>query len=316
VAQGHFDAASNTLDSFARKAPASPALLAMRARLALAQGDYAAGTRMFTQLRAAQRTSPGWQARTSLALARVSRLTGRIKESERLLRESLAASEARAALGDYVDGAVQLGFLELDFHNRPDSAMAILAGALAKHPLAAIPAPDRPYPALVVFYAKLGKSDQARRLWHEYETAVPAAVRRGNPFRYFAAATLAEAEGHPDEAAVQYRKWYDESGDCNVCGLFDLARLADRAGRTDSAIALYDRGLATPSLERFVLDAYELPPALKRSGELYEAKGDRAKAADRYRRFVDLWKDADPELQPGVREVRARLARLSTEPGA
>jgi serine/threonine protein kinase len=53
--------------------------------------------------------------------------------------------------------------------------------------------------------------------------------------------------------------------------------------------------------------------ALKRSGELYEAKGDRAKAADRYRRFVDLWKDADPELQPGVREVRARLARLSTE---
>jgi hypothetical protein len=40
------------------------------------------------------------------------------------------------------------------------------------------------------------------------------------------------------------------------------------------------------------------------------------KAADRYRRFVDLWKDADPELQPGVREVRAhraRLACLSTE---
>jgi len=68
-----------------------------------------------------------------------------------------------------------------------------------------------------------------------------------------------------------------------------------------------------PSLRRVLLDAYELAPALKRSGELYEAKGDRTKAADRYRRFVDLWKDADPELQPGVREVRARLARLSTE---
>jgi DNA-binding SARP family transcriptional activator len=60
-------------------------------------------------------------------------------------------------------------------------------------------------------------------------------------------------------------------------------------------------------------DAYELPQALKRAGELYEAKGDRTKAADRYRRFVELWKDADSELQPGVREVRERLARLATE---
>jgi tetratricopeptide (TPR) repeat protein len=315
VAQGHFGDASKTLDSFARKAPASPVLLAMRARLALAQGDYAAGTRMLTQLRAAQRASPGWQARTSFALARVNRLTGRIKESERFVRENLAESEARGAPGDYVGGAVELGFLQLDFRNRADSAMAIVAQALAKYPLASIPPPDRPYPALVAFYAKAGKPDQARRLWREYETAVPAALRRGNLFTHFAAATLAEAERRPDEAAVGYRKWYDESGQCNACGLFDLARLADQAGRTDSALALYDRGLATPSLERVMLDAYELAPALKRSGELYEAKGDRAKAIDRYRRFVDLWKDADPELQPGVREVRARLARLSTEPG-
>ena len=287
----------------------------MRARVALAQGDYAAGTRVLTQLRAAQRASPGWQARTSFWLARVNRLTGRIKESERFVRENLAESEARAAPGDYVGGAVELGFLQLDFRNQPDSAMAILAKALTKYPLASIPAPDRPYPALVAFYAKAGKPDQARRLWREYETAVPVALRRGSLFTHFAAATLAEAERRPDEAAAEYRKWYDENGQCNACGLFDLARLADQAGRTDSALALYDRGLATPSLERVLLDAYELAPALKRSGELYEAKGDRAKATDRYRRFVDLWKDADSELQPGVREVRARLARLSTEPG-
>jgi tetratricopeptide (TPR) repeat protein len=89
--------------------------------------------------------------------------------------------------------------------------------------------------------------------------------------------------------------------------------LADAVGRTDSALALYDRALAATSMSRVMLDAFQLVPALKRSGELYEAKGDRAKASDRYRRFVELWKDADPELQPGVREVRARLARLATE---
>ena len=32
-------------------------------------------------------------------------------------------------------------------------------------------------------------------------------------------------------------------------------------------------------------------------------------------RFVELWKNADPELQPAVKEVRARLAKLrSAEP--
>jgi hypothetical protein len=76
---------------------------------------------------------------------------------------------------------------------------------------------------------------------------------------------------------------------------------------------LYDRAISTPGLDQIMLNAIRLAPALKRSGELYEAKGDRAKAADCYRRFVELWKDADPELQSGVREVRARLARLATE---
>ena len=79
-----------------------------------------------------------------------------------------------------------------------------------------------------------------------------------------------------------------------------------RAGQHRPAIALYDRAISAPSLNRVIGRRLPARPALKRSGELYEAKGDRAKAADRYRRFVELWKDADPELQPGVREVRAR----------
>ena len=67
---------------------------------------------------------------------------------------------------------------------------------------------------------------------------------------------------------------------------------------------------------RLVSESFGLAPTYKRLGELYEAKGDRKKAADYYGRFVELWKDADPELQPGVREVRQRLARLAQEPGA
>jgi DNA-binding SARP family transcriptional activator len=57
----------------------------------------------------------------------------------------------------------------------------------------------------------------------------------------------------------------------------------------------------------------ELPRALQRLGELYEAAGDRANAIAYYDRFAELWKDADPELQPVVRDVRQRIARLAGE---
>jgi tetratricopeptide (TPR) repeat protein len=59
--------------------------------------------------------------------------------------------------------------------------------------------------------------------------------------------------------------------------------------------------------------SYALAAAYKRLGELNEARGDRAKALEYYGRFVDLWTDADPDLQPVVRDVRARLARLAGE---
>ena len=58
------------------------------------------------------------------------------------------------------------------------------------------------------------------------------------------------------------------------------------------------------------VDGYFRAGAHKRAGELYEAKGDTAKAESNYVKFVELWKDADAELQPKVREVRDRLTRL------
>lgn len=38
-------------------------------------------------------------------------------------------------------------------------------------------------------------------------------------------------------------------------------------------------------------------------------------ALTNYMKFVDLWSKADPELQPKVAEVRAKIARLSKVEG-
>jgi tetratricopeptide (TPR) repeat protein len=313
VAQGHFDAASGTLARYAAQSPGSPSLLDMRAGVAIAQGDYAAGSRLLQELLAAQRPSQDWQARTATRLGQLNRLTGRLDDAERFFRLAMAANEARGSAGDYLAGAAELARVEAELRLRPDSAIRTLTDALARHPLAGIPALERPYSVLVLAYLRAGQPETARRLWREYDAAVPVAPRRGDLVRRLAEGAMAELDRRPDSAAVAYRAWYDETGQCGACGLFDLARLADQAGRTDSALALYQRGFAIPSVGRYALDASQLAPALKRAGELYEAKGDRAGATKVYQRFADLWKDADPALQPGVREIRARIARLATE---
>ena len=57
------------------------------------------------------------------------------------------------------------------------------------------------------------------------------------------------------------------------------------------------------------------PSVLFRLGELYEARDNLQKASERYGDFVELWKNADPELQPRVREAQGRMARLGARTG-
>jgi len=48
----------------------------------------------------------------------------------------------------------------------------------------------------------------------------------------------------------------------------------------------------------------------KRLGELHEERGNRENAIRYYNEVIDLWKNADPDMQPQVEDVRQRLARL------
>ena len=48
----------------------------------------------------------------------------------------------------------------------------------------------------------------------------------------------------------------------------------------------------------------------KRLGELYDAKGDREKAISHLSKFVELWRNADADLQPAVADAKRRLTKL------
>jgi tetratricopeptide (TPR) repeat protein len=74
-----------------------------------------------------------------------------------------------------------------------------------------------------------------------------------------------------------------------------------------------ERYVTTPDDDRLFEDPLELPGVYLRLGEAYEARGEREQAIDYYSRLVDLWQDADPELQTVVSDVRQRIARLVGE---
>jgi hypothetical protein len=73
--------------------------------------------------------------------------------------------------------------------------------------------------------------------------------------------------------------------------------------------------LARRAIERDEADGWHRPRILFRLGELLAQRGDPARAADYYSQFAELWRGADPDLQPRVAEARRCLAALTVEPG-
>lgn len=91
-----------------------------------------------------------------------------------------------------------------------------------------------------------------------------------------------------------------------------MAMAHDAAGNADSTAAYWEAYLATtwglPSIE-----SWARPIAYRRLGEIYEARDNRDKAVEYYNAFVELWQNADPELQGQVSDVRERIGSLVGE---
>lgn len=315
VSQGNLTAAAATIDRLARSGPSHRSFARWLAlTLDATRFDYASALAKSRDTTGEQSAGPYWRVNTLVVSASLAAIGGRLGEAERYFLNAMAANEQRGVLREYLNGAVAIAWIELRFRSRPATALQTIEAALVRHPLSSLAAVDRPYADLAEVYAAAGRPEQARQLLAEYEANVPEGVRRGRADQYAVNGAIGMAEGRPQDAIPAYRARFEhDPGGCNSCYLFERANAFDRAGEPDSAIAVFERLLTTPTWRRQFQDPNTLAPTYKRLGELYEAKGDRAKAREYYGRFVDLWKDADPELQPVVRDVRARIARLAAE---
>jgi len=247
-------------------------------------------------------------------------LRGRINEARAHLADARALEREQGDQPHALDDSLIAAQIELALFARQATAVRILERALERTPLESIGrVRARPYLRIASLYAQAGRTDKAKAVLSAYDRAVsdPVERRSDQPNRDAAIGYIALAEQRPLEAVAAFRR-SDRLTDgpvdlCPVCADPPIGLAFDRAGMADSAIATFEHFVKTPRLTRTFVDAWNLHWVLRRLGELHEARGDRADAVAYYQRFVELWKNADPELQPTVTEVKRRLVRLATE---
>lgn len=127
---------------------------------------------------------------------------------------------------------------------------------------------------------------------------------------------IAMAEGKVDSAVAGQRRAMVESdglpsANCTACNPLFIGLAYDRGARGDSARRYLTQYVEMIGSGRDLADRFWLAPVLFQLGDSYEDANDPKHATEYHGQFVDLWKNADPELQPRVSNARARIDRLN-----
>jgi tetratricopeptide (TPR) repeat protein len=310
VSQGKFSAADSTYLQWGRAAPGSSERQAVGFRFAYAKGDYDGALAHADS--AGLRGDPVWQARSHHQRAAIFRTRGQIaRAAEEELAESRIAREM-GAKGQALNAAIEWATIPGDHLGHPDVSVRRLDSVLTRNPLDSVAVVDRPYLPLAENFVRQGAVDRAERLIAEYDRLTPADVKKGDFERIFAGAMVALGRERYGEAVAGFRDYMSRVGG-ELVGWYEIARTFDAAGQTDSALVAYQQYATVPQMGP-TGRPINLPRTFRRLGELYEGKGNKEKALDYYGKFTGLWKDADPELQPQVRDVKQRMAALVAEP--
>ena len=318
INEGKLDDAARVLAAGGRRIPRSKWYFGWVATEMLAANDHLDSASSVAAAALSEAKDPVARATVTNVSLEVASARGQLAEAERFSTALATLSKDAGNPGTAL--AASLGTVIRTAWYRGDRAAASrqLDEALRAYPVAAISPIDRPFTELVDAQVIVGRIDAAKATLADFRRAYAAlgTVPDTNA-RSHIEGVIALAEKKFDLAAAKLReRSIDMEFSCaNTCVLPQLAQAYDLGGKPDSAIAVFERYVQSRHLTRLTTDDMFLGPSLKRLGELYEAKGDRDNAARNYARFVELWKNADPELQPSVKDVQGRLKRLrSAEP--
>ena len=301
-----FDEAEALIDQMEQVHPGQASIPSLRFNLAVFRGNLRAAK---DEISAGERsTQPFWLAWDALEFRVHSEMTGKVVDSERYVEEQaaqlLAAGNRAGALSAYIESALRV-------HLATGSvvrAQALVEEGLSIVPMDSIPQFNRPTAALAYFRAKTGDVASAERLMNEFES-LPPGVQLSDPVRILAYAEIAFQQGNSEDAISILRKGRREER-CDTCFNVKEAEMLANIDSVRQAIVLYEQ--FQDMTWGFAIDEIGglKAPAWLEMGELYSRNGQTEKAIDAYSNFVDMWAEADSDLQPKVRYARERIERL------
>lgn len=309
---GNVMAADSSLAAGLALEPRHINLLMLRAAIANARRDYDALEAAADSIEAVFPTGPP-SIFVELARAVNAGVHGRLGA----LRRHLGIIEERARRFDLVPvlnaPAIVNAAAPLILLGDSAESLRRVDEALASLPLDLMGPRERPYVALASIRAMAGDPDGAEALVAESRREHEAAgVRFDEDQARMAHAAIARVRGDIGTALREVRM-AESGGVADRDVSLERGFIYERAGRPDSAIIAYERALEPGGPDAMFVDLLGLPFLLHRLGELHDDLGNAEQAADYYARFVELWENADPELQPRVEAVRSRLAVLIAE---
>jgi DNA-binding SARP family transcriptional activator len=315
IAQGKFAEARRSVERLVRQFPNLSDGTRYRSQLYYALGQVDSSDRILRDLASSSSQTDRLYALNVLTAYAL--LRGQIAKVRPQMEETRALATAIGRQPLPLQDAMTLAQIQLVFFNRREIATRMLDRALRDAPRESVLEADgRPYLHAASLYASAGRPDKAREVLALYDRDIKDTVPRrlDERDRKLAMTQVGLVEGRASNAVAEFRRADAIYGGpisvCAVCIDPDIGRAFDRAGMPDSAIAVFEHFVNAPSVRREIADAWNLHWILRRLGELHEARGDREAAVKYYQKFVTLWKDADPDLQPVVDEVRRRLSRL------
>ncbi len=295
--------------------PNSPSRKFYQVHFESLRGNKEEARRLNRMLRESESPDPYWLERTYGTDWLFDVEEGRIARAEASLAAAVAAgdegegSNPARALQDLLSRA------ELDLAlGNPESTVRRVDAALDRFPLEEIPPLDRPSAWAASLFAQAGDTNAARTLLAEQREELGPLAERKRVGLAEAEAWIDVAEGRYAEA-IPVLRVSDRGYGCDICIDLSVGTAFDLAGQPDSAVVYYERYLEPRLNWRAYTDGSWRAWTLERLGQLYDEMGDLEQAAGYYAAFVELWADADPELQPRVQVARTRMEEIVRERG-
>ena len=314
LTMGRTAAAESLYREMGRKFPGARQVQTSPALFMHIRGDYDS-LEMFWRTKTTDQ-NPLTQLGALNALTNISLLRGHLKQAVDYERQLRRINATRGFPSDPISDSLTSAAIEIWFLGQNEKGVRALDAAQATIRMRNLPIERRPYFQLALYYSWAGRPEKARALLAQYDGDVhePQLRRALEPSRRATMAEILLAEKKPLEAVREFLASDSlpdgPASDCADCLDDNLGRAYDIANLPDSAIAHFERYLAEPYAHGLGSHAFSLAGIHKRLGEIYEGKGDLARAESHFTAFVNLWKTADPELQPKVAEVTKRLAAI------